>query len=267
MYDKNDIMMEEIIGLINNCLISERIFSWDVINKELVCKNPDKTFFIEHVTGIPYQLKEYFDIELSEKGNKKIVSLEFKGKTYLSTIQIGNDDAKRARLYFNKHLAIKMRDEYSQFVSKFKVCFVKKSKNIFELLLLQIDTTDEKIDTVRHNESVWDNNKIFDMEYINNIFEIVGSDENIAINNEDYETDNSLNYENKDNYEITYKSMDKFKQENGDYIIPRNLTMFSNLEMNRFDFNYELLLLINNANYKLSFDNESDVFILKNELR
>ncbi len=73
--------------------------SWKIINDAVATKRLDKSSFKYHGTGIPGDIRPFFQAETLAPGDKKDIELQFAGKAIPAYIQI--DPFDRARLFWD----------------------------------------------------------------------------------------------------------------------------------------------------------------------
>ena len=89
-----------------NRLIDEypiRSFSWTMYSESIAVKRMDKSCFLHRRTSIPIDFKSYFDVTNLVKGEARRIYLVFKGITYVSRIELDNQN--RTRLFWDNKLS------------------------------------------------------------------------------------------------------------------------------------------------------------------
>lgn len=82
--------------------IQQKIFSWTIINSYVTVKKMDKSSFIHHGTGIPIEVRKYFELHNIVKGQQYPVDLVYQDKVFQAVISADNQPNPRTRLYWHE---------------------------------------------------------------------------------------------------------------------------------------------------------------------
>ncbi|MDQ0201072.1 HNH endonuclease [Neobacillus ginsengisoli] len=117
--------------------------SWTIISPIVAVKEMDKSSFLHKGTGIPMDIRYFFEIENMEKGEKRRTTLIYSDTQYEANFIMDKIDNPRTRLLWAGDFAKAIRDdfpvEYEGFKegtltkSKLKMKFTKYSDNEFEV--------------------------------------------------------------------------------------------------------------------------------------
>jgi len=64
-----------------------KYYSWEIINKNVAIKLTDKSVFDYNQTGIPIEIRSYWNVDGLEGGEEKKIKLCYRGKDYSAHIQ------------------------------------------------------------------------------------------------------------------------------------------------------------------------------------
>ncbi len=65
-----------------------KYYSWDIKSKDVAVKTMDKSVFVHHGTGIPSQIRDFFDMSSLGKGQRKEIVLIFDGVPFNAHIEL-----------------------------------------------------------------------------------------------------------------------------------------------------------------------------------
>lgn len=105
--------------------------SWKIVDKEIAVKHCDKSFFEYNSSGIPKEIKWYFNAETLKPGETRDVILKYNGVTY--TGKLSNDIRDSASIRWSESLG-KLFDEWSSANSP-AAWFRKKEGNVYEVMM------------------------------------------------------------------------------------------------------------------------------------
>ncbi len=94
-------------------------YSWQVISQTIAQKRLDKSAFLHNGTGIPVEIRKFFDIEGMNLDSKLLVHLDFNGKMFLANIEIVNEKNPRTRLIWGSDFSKEIQQLYSKWFSYF----------------------------------------------------------------------------------------------------------------------------------------------------
>lgn len=123
--------------------MGEKYYSWEVINQKVVLKQTDKSVFDYNQTGIPIEIRSFWDAEGLKKGERVDLCLSYKRKLYPAYIQMENSSRLRTKLFWTREL-IRCIHHESEFPY---MRFEKKEKGIYYMdLIYERNTNDAVID-------------------------------------------------------------------------------------------------------------------------
>lgn len=80
--------------------------SWDVYSNKVAVKNCDKSFFVHHGSGVPINVRCYFNVEHLNPGEKKNIVLVFGNTNYKAYISKESTSSERTRIFWHRDLSI-----------------------------------------------------------------------------------------------------------------------------------------------------------------
>ena len=89
--------------------IQQKTFSWTIINSYVTVKNMDKSSFIHHGTGIPIEIRKYFELHDIVKGHQYPVNLVYQDKVFQAVISADNQPNPRTRLFWHEDFSSVIR--------------------------------------------------------------------------------------------------------------------------------------------------------------
>ena len=106
-------------------------YSWTIVDENTAIERTDHSLFNNGVTGIPIQIRFFFEVDNMEPGSTKNVTLVLNDKQYNAKIHRDNASSKRTRMSWEKQLT-------NCFNSLFQ--FVVKTKKYPELIFEKNDS-------------------------------------------------------------------------------------------------------------------------------
>ena len=112
------------------------IYSWTILEENLIIKDLDKSFYESGVTGIPTQLREFFECQYSSNTNYN-VNLHYNDNVYVATIETTKRDTIRSRIFTKKFY----QENKESILRSKKMIFnkINKFNYMIELLTDEID--------------------------------------------------------------------------------------------------------------------------------
>lgn len=94
----------------------QQAFSWTVISKSKFLKRADRSVFLYGMTGMPVEIRSFFEIEDLLPGDKRDISLFYQDEEFRASLLMGIQDSPRTRMVwksdFARVLIKKFPDEY-----------------------------------------------------------------------------------------------------------------------------------------------------------
>ena len=115
--------------------------SWSVKDDNVIIKKCDKSFFDYRGSGIPQELRWFFDANDLGHGDKKYIKLVYDGEEYSARIQRETLDLGRTRIFWESSLAREF-DVFNDIYNYPSLSFKKIENDIFEVSFL--DNNNEK---------------------------------------------------------------------------------------------------------------------------
>lgn len=115
--------------------------SWEILNKNVAIKRCDKSFFEHHGTGIPIEIRWFFDANKLNSGKRKDISLIFNEIEYNAYISKESSPTKRTRLFWNIDL-IKIFNKFKKVDGYPCLRFKRVEEGIYEISFLETEVID-----------------------------------------------------------------------------------------------------------------------------
>lgn len=124
--------------------VENKFHSWTIINHEMVEKESDKSFFEHHGSGLPIELRSFFDVDQIPINHKEPIILiyqhvEYKGHIeYRETKVKSGGSTKRTRIFWSNDLKQQLLPFYNE--DDFPVILFKKlRKHVYEISIKGVD--------------------------------------------------------------------------------------------------------------------------------
>lgn len=82
----------------------DKIYSWEIISDSVVVKLADKSVFHYNETGVPIEVRNFWDVENLKQGQKRNLTLYYMASAYQAHIQMENSKRLRTKLSWPKAL-------------------------------------------------------------------------------------------------------------------------------------------------------------------
>ena len=134
-----------------------RFYSWEIISEDVAVKECDKSFFDYNGSGLPKEVRPFFNSEALREGEHKDIVLRFQGVAYNAHIirespSVGHG---RTRIFWESRLGNIFSDFYKISQSYPTVRFQRVESNIFEVVFFNLKKIEEeKIDPRESDEIV-----------------------------------------------------------------------------------------------------------------
>ncbi|MEW9576542.1 HNH endonuclease [Bacillus toyonensis] len=125
-------------------LINENVkrHSWGIVSEDIVIKELDKSAFLHHGTGIPQDIRGFFDATDMESGERREIILEYRQNVYHAHLEMDKQSSPRSRLLWRADFSEVIRNQFPFVYSYFlhdedklfseipKLRFKKRSSNL-----------------------------------------------------------------------------------------------------------------------------------------
>lgn len=127
-----------------------KCFSWTILSDRVFIKEMDRSTFLHNGSGIPKDVKKYFNIEKMKKGERKEVKLIYGKKNYDAIIEMDTQPNPRSRIIWKSDFANLIKHKLSDW---------------FYIYSHSKDTGDD-VSKMRFEKDSYDSS-IFKVEFIN----------------------------------------------------------------------------------------------------
>lgn len=153
----------------NNNSNSLKSYSWEVISEDVVIKELDKSAFLHHGTGIPKDVRGFFNATDMERGERREIILEYRRNVYHARLEMDKQSSPRSRLLWKADFSEIIRNRFPSVYSYFlhdedelfseipKLRFEKRSNNSDGYSVECLSLIDSKvlIDDLESEETEW----------------------------------------------------------------------------------------------------------------
>lgn len=122
-----------------------KFYSWEIINDNIAIKNCDKSFFEHRGSGVPKEIRWFFNAENMSNGEQIKLTLIYEGKKYEAHIDMETNKLSRTRIFWVTDLKKEFDDilinyrKNPQNKNKYpSVSFTRVSKNCYELEFIDL---------------------------------------------------------------------------------------------------------------------------------
>lgn len=119
--------------------------SWSILSPIVAVKEMDKSSFLHKGTGIPMDIRQFFEIDDMEKGERRITTIIYDDNKYEAHFIMDKIENPRTRLLWSSDLAKAIQNEFPMDYEGFKqgtlkrstlkMKFTKYNDNEFEVLI------------------------------------------------------------------------------------------------------------------------------------
>ncbi|GIM28437.1 hypothetical protein CPJCM30710_11030 [Clostridium polyendosporum] len=119
-----------------------KLFSWTILSQNVFIKAMDRSSFIHHGTGIPREIRQYFNVSDLKQGENKNIVLIHNNVKYYARIEIDNMDSPRSRLFWKVDFANLINSKLPEWYDLYK----KNDEPLEDLPQLRFEKLGEKDD-------------------------------------------------------------------------------------------------------------------------
>ncbi len=159
-----------------SCIISQVFDSWELFDNNIALKTIDKSTFAHSGTGVPFGVRDFFEIGHLGKREKKELNLFYDDSAFFAYVQMDTLDTPRSRLFWKADF----RDLLMEEMPSYYDLFINGSK-VEESKLPKIRFT--KVNGTRFNIDF-----VYPIEIEEDIVEEIDGDEGLALTEVDPES-------------------------------------------------------------------------------
>ncbi|MGM9534857.1 MAG: HNH endonuclease [Intestinibacter sp.] len=123
-----------------------KFYSWEIISDTVAIKNCDKSFFEHRGSGIPKEIRWFFNAENISNGEQIKFTLIYEGKEYEAHIEMETSKLSRTRIFWRTDL----KKEFDEILIKYRgqseknceypsIQFIKISENVYKVEFIDLD--------------------------------------------------------------------------------------------------------------------------------
>lgn len=119
--------------------------SWDIYDDNIAIKHCDKSFFIHKGSGIPIEIRWYFNVENLNLGEKKNIKLYYNDLDYNAYISKESGSIGRTRIFWYSDLSNIFNENQKNSQKGFpSIRFEKIRKDNYSVLFINLNEIDEE---------------------------------------------------------------------------------------------------------------------------
>lgn len=139
--------------------VQNKVFnSWELLSEDILLKTVDKSVFLYNGTGVPMNIRSFFDNSLG-RGEQKLIKLVHKDKEYLANFQLDNLENPRSRIIWKADFRDLIKDTLPEYYDLFstlqdimginlpKIRFEKYKKDIYIVDFITPDNIYKDLDS------------------------------------------------------------------------------------------------------------------------
>ncbi|SFG72786.1 5-methylcytosine-specific restriction enzyme A [Priestia megaterium] len=96
-----------------------RSHSWEVIDEKVAIKELDKSAFLHHGTGIPKEVRRFFNATDMKRGERREILLEYEQRVYHARLEMDKHPSPRSRLLWKADFSEEIRNQFPNVHSHF----------------------------------------------------------------------------------------------------------------------------------------------------
>ena len=123
-----------------------KFYSWEIVSDTVAVKNCDKSFFEHRGSGIPKDIRWFFNAENIPNGKRIEITLIYEGKKYDAHIEMETSKLSRTRIFWTGDLKKEFDNILKAYRLKFpkdddypSVQFIKESKDSYVVEFIGLD--------------------------------------------------------------------------------------------------------------------------------
>lgn len=128
-----------------------KFYSWEIINDITAIKNCDKSFFQHRGSGVPKEIRWFFDCENIQNGEQIPLILIYKNNEYNSHIEMETSKLSRTRIFWK----IDLKKEFDKILKDYRIKsekedeypsikFTKIFGNTYEVEFIELDLLNDE---------------------------------------------------------------------------------------------------------------------------
>lgn len=155
-------------------------YSWKILSNLIAVKQMDKSSFLHHGTGIPIEIRSFFDIDSLSVGDKKQITLSYGTKSFVAHFEMLNENNPRTRLLWKSDFQKLMQTKFPEWVDYFNRNG-KKTSDTPTLKFLKKNIANEydvEFNSELYSETASDNDSNTELELSPDNFSLLKSSDN-----------------------------------------------------------------------------------------
>jgi len=96
-------------------------YSWKILSNLVAIKRMDKSSFLHHGTGIPIEIRSFFDIDTMKVGDKRQIVLSYGTTKYPAHFEMVNKENPRTRLLWRSNFQQIIQNKFPEWLKHFQI--------------------------------------------------------------------------------------------------------------------------------------------------
>ena len=128
-----------------------KFYSWEIVNDITAIKNCDKSFFQHRGSGVPIEIRWFFDSENMQNGEQRPLILIYKNNEYKAHIEMESSQLSRTRMFWKADL----KKEFDEVLKDYRlksgkesgypaIKFTKISSDTYKVEFIKIDSLNDE---------------------------------------------------------------------------------------------------------------------------
>ena len=128
-----------------------KFYSWEIVNDITAIKNCDKSFFQHRGSGVPIEIRWFFDSENMQNGEQRPLILIYKNNEYKAHIEMESSQLSRTRMFWKADL----KKEFDEVLKDYRlksgkengypaIKFTKISRDTYKVEFIKIDSLNDE---------------------------------------------------------------------------------------------------------------------------
>ncbi|MDB3086414.1 restriction endonuclease [Clostridioides difficile] len=162
--------------------------SWELLDEKIALKTIDKSTLKHNGTGVPIEIRHFFEINNLGKNEKKNVNFKYNDNYYSAVIEMDKLENPRSRIIWKSKFRDLLRSIFPEYYEKFLENKIEGKTNLPKIRFIKLDSNNFNIEF------------IFTTEIEDDVLEEISQDNPLNINTINIELETEIRKEGKVKY-------------------------------------------------------------------
>ncbi|KPI48644.1 restriction endonuclease [Clostridioides difficile] len=162
--------------------------SWELLDEKIALKTIDKSTLKHNGTGVPIEIRHFFEINNLGKNEKKNVNFKYNDNYYSAVIEMDKLENPRSRIIWKSKFRDLLRSIFPEYYEKFLENKIEGKTNLPKIRFIKLDSNNFNIEF------------IFTAEIEDDVLEEISQDNPLNINTINIELETEIRKEGKVKY-------------------------------------------------------------------